>query len=95
MIEPAPEKAVIEQLIFEMNGDGIPLSATAILRAVQHPRWEAATTAHDWRAYVPPTVRRGWDSLPLAGRLCVFETAEMVALNEEVGAAMVTGPAGR
>ena len=35
----------------------------------------------------------GWSSLPLTARLCVFETAELVALDTELGAAMVTGTA--
>jgi len=90
---PSSENATIERLIAEMKRDGMPLSGTAVREAVEHPHWEAASPARDWRAYVPPSVRRGWGSLPLTARLCVFETAELMALSQDVGATMVTGPA--
>jgi hypothetical protein len=36
-------------------------------------------------------MREEWDVLPLAARLCVFETAELAALEEDAGASMITG----
>jgi len=82
-----------DRLLAMMISDGVPLPRSAILDAVQQPRWAAAGGVHDWRKYVPPSMREVWDSLPLPARLCVFETAELTALDEEVGAAMVTGAA--
>ncbi len=87
-------QAAVGRVIAEMKEDGVPLSETAVLQAVEEPHWEATGSVHDWRAYVPPSVRRGWESLPVATRLRVFEVAELVALGEETGAPMVTGPAG-
>lgn len=84
----------LERLLAGLRRDGVPLPAAAVLQAIRDPHWETTRSAHDWRAYVPPSVRQAWRSLPVAGRLCVFETAELVALAEDAGAAMVTGPAG-
>lgn len=86
-------RAGIDRLIAEMNEDGIRLSGTAVLRAVSDPHWESVRGGHDWRAYIPPSVRRCWADLPVATRLRVFEVAELVALAEDSGATMVTGPA--
>jgi hypothetical protein len=91
----ADESAEIARLIMEMERDGVPLSPAAVLREVEHPNWAAAVSARDWRAHVPRSVRRVWDSLPLASRLCVFETAELTALDMDAGATMVSGPAAR
>jgi hypothetical protein len=35
-------------------------------------------------------MRMEWDLLPLVTRLCVFETAELAALEEDAGTSMVT-----
>lgn len=82
------------RLLDGINADGIPLAPRAILDAVEQPHWEATRRIHDWRSHVPPTLRQDWEALPLTTRLCVFETAELAALDEDVGVAMVTGPAG-
>ncbi|HKJ92621.1 MAG TPA: hypothetical protein VJ957_05595 [Longimicrobiales bacterium] len=42
---------------------------------------------------MPPSVRQDWDALPLATRLCVYETAALAALADDAGTPMVTGPA--
>jgi hypothetical protein len=81
------------RLIAAMRGDGVPLDETSVMDAVEHPRWEKTRGRRDWRAHVPRSLRHTWESLPLATRLCVFETAELTALEEEEGAVMVTGPA--
>jgi hypothetical protein len=83
------------RLMGGMKRDGIPLSEREVLEAVEDPRWEAAGGVRDWRVYVPGSVRGRWGFLPLPARLCVFETAELMALSQEVGAAMVTGPVWR
>lgn len=88
------DETELARLMVGMRRDGVPLPAAAVLQAIRDPRWETTRSAHDWRAHVPPSVRRAWPCLPVTGRLCVFETAELAALAEDVGAAMVTGPAG-
>jgi hypothetical protein len=75
-----------------IKADGVPLSPEAILDAVERPHWEATGGARDWRSYVPASMRSDWNVLPLIARLCVFETAELVALDEDAGASMITGP---
>lgn len=88
-----PADPEVERLIAEMQRDGVPLSSRTVLGKVESPDWGSTRRMHDWRAYVPRSVRRHWASLPLATRLCVFETAELMALREEPGATLVTGPA--
>jgi ubiquinone/menaquinone biosynthesis C-methylase UbiE len=78
--------------VSRIQADGVPLEPRAILEAVDHPAWEATAGARDWRNYVPPSTRKAWDVLPLVARLCVFETAELAALEEDAGTSMVTGP---
>lgn len=82
----------VDRLLARIGKDGVPLSPHAVLAAVEEPSWSDARGPHDWRRYVPPSVQEAWSSLSLCARLCVFETAEMAALEEEVGAPMVTGP---
>ena len=93
--EEAGKHVATRRLIAGMQRDGVPLEEAAVMEAVEHPHWERARESHDWRAHVPRSLREAWGSLPLATRLCVFETAELTALGEEPGAVMVTGPAGR
>jgi hypothetical protein len=85
--------ADVGRLLTRMREEGVPLPAETIVAVVEEPNWEATRTRHDWRSHVPGTVRAAWDSLPLAARLCIFETAELAALEEEGGTPMVTGPA--
>jgi hypothetical protein len=87
------EDPEVEGLILEMQRDGLPMPAATMLHAVEDPDWRSTRRTHDWRAYVPPSLRRRWVSLPLPTRLCVFGTAELVALEEESATTMVTGPA--
>jgi hypothetical protein len=82
-------------LIAAMQRDGVPLEESAVMEAVEHPHWERTRESRDWRAHVPRSLREAWGSLPLATRLCIFETSELTALGEEHGAVMVTGPPGR
>ena len=72
--------------------DGILRPPEDILATVDDPRWDRAFLAHDWRKHVPPTMRDVWDTLPLHTRLCVFESAEFSAMEEDLDSAMVTGP---
>lgn len=83
----------VDRLISRMRSEGVPLPRETILAAVREPNWEATRTRHDWRSHVPYAVRAAWWSLPLTARLCIFETAELAALAEDVGGVMVTGPA--
>ncbi|MEJ2504289.1 MAG: hypothetical protein P8177_13410 [Gemmatimonadota bacterium] len=83
------------RLIAAMQRDGVPLEEAAVMEEVEHPHWERARGHRDWRAHVPRSLREAWGSLPLGTRLCVFETAELTALEEHQGAVMITGPAGR
>jgi hypothetical protein len=80
----------IDRLLERMTTEGVPLGPDAILEAVEHPGWEATRHARDWRTYVPQSMRLEWAMLPLVARLCVFETAELAALEEDAGASMVT-----
>jgi hypothetical protein len=89
--EREESKPEIEQLLSRMEADGVPLVPAAILDAVEHPCWEATRRPRDWRVYVPPSMRSDWDALPLVARLCVFEMAELVAMEEDPGASMITG----
>jgi len=84
---PKPE---IDRLLAGMAADGIPLERDAILHAVEHPRWETPRRGRDWRAHVPRSMRAEWGELSLATRLCVFEAAELAALEEDPGASMIT-----
>lgn len=54
--------ATVDQLIADLRADGVPLSRTAVLVAVEHPHWASARRAHDGRAYIPPSVPRAWPS---------------------------------
>jgi hypothetical protein len=89
-----PSGLETSRLLSQMAADGVPLTPGAILDAVEHPRWETTSGGSDWRTHVPRSVRSEWDALPLATRLCVFATAELVALDEDPGTSMVTGSAG-
>jgi hypothetical protein len=84
-------RAAIEQVIAEMKADGVPLSGTAVLQAVEEPHWEAVRGARDWRAYIPASMRKEWDALSLPIRLRVFEIAQLAALDEDAGATLATG----
>ena len=79
-------------LCTRIAADGVPLPPAAMIDAVVVPHWTTARPRHDWRTYVPPLVRQEWETLPIALRLYLFEMAELAALAEEHGAAMVTGP---
>lgn len=93
--EEADTNVEARRRIAAMQGDGVPLDETSVMEAVEHPRWERTRGHRDWRAHVPRSLRDTWGSLPLGTRLCVFETAELTALEEEQGAVMITGPARR
>lgn len=84
--------AEVDRLLARIGDDGVPLPPPAVLVAVEEPSWSDVRGTHDWRRYVPPSVREAWSSLSLCARVCVFVTAELVALEEAVGAPMVTGP---
>jgi hypothetical protein len=84
----------IARMLARMRADGITLGPDAILDAVARPKWGGKRGLQDWRNHVPPSVQQDWDALPLATRLCVFQTAAFAALADDAGAAMVTGPAG-
>lgn len=81
----------VDRLLARIRKDGVPLPPHAVLDAVEEPSWSDARGSHDWRRHVPPSVQEAWRSLSLCARLCVFETAELAALEEDVGASMVTG----
>ncbi len=81
-----------ERFLARMREDGLLEDPDAILDAVEAPDWQASRGVHDWRNYVPPSIREAWPSLPLVTRLCIYETTELVALAEQVGDPMVTGP---
>jgi hypothetical protein len=89
-VRPASAREV-ERLLTGMELDGVPLGREAVIDAVEHPHWETTRHGRDWRAYVPRSMREEWGELPLAARLCVFETAELAALEEDAGASMITG----
>ncbi|MEJ2215995.1 MAG: hypothetical protein P8099_05205 [Gemmatimonadota bacterium] len=82
----------IARLLARMRADGILLGPEAVLDAVERPQWDAKRGLQDWRNHVPPSVQQDWDALPLATRLCVYETAALAALADGAGAPMVTGP---
>jgi hypothetical protein len=84
----------IHRLLSRMSADGVLLAPDAILAAVERPCWERPRSGCDWRTYIPPSVRSEWDVLPLVTRLCVFATAELIALDEDPGTSMVTGSVG-
>ena len=86
--------AVNAWYLSRMAADGVPLAPGAILDAVQRPCWEKAGRGSDWRTHVPPSVRSEWEALPLVARLCVFETAEIIALDDPPGTSMVTRSGG-
>lgn len=93
MVSPSVDPEV-DRALRRIRSDGIRRPAVDILDVVATPRWESVPTVHDWRRHVPPALREQWDSLPLLARLCVFETAELTALEEDQDLAMVTGPKG-
>ena len=84
----------VHEMITRLQADGIPMQGGAILDAVARPHGEEGCRERDWRRYVPEGLRRDWHALPLEARLCAFEVAELVALDEPVGAPMLTGDAG-
>ena len=93
--EPMAGFSAVDRLLAEMRDDGVPLQGTAVLDAVEHPRWDRMGGMRDWRFYVPPSMRRVWHALPLTTRLRLFEIAELVALEEDAGAPMITVGRGR
>lgn len=88
-----PEDPRVAMALSRIRRDGILSPAQDILATVRDPHWERGLLAHDWRRHVPPTMRDVWDSLPLHTRLCVYESAEFSAMEEDLDSAMVTGPA--
>lgn len=83
-----------ERRLAMVQADGVPLSRDRIVQEVMDPHWETVRPVRDWRRYVPGTLRADWARLPLEARLCAFEVAELVALEEDVGAPMLSGVAG-
>ena len=81
----------VEQLLARITEAEIPLSAAAILEAVEQPRWDAESV-RDWQSHVPGSIRQLWDELSLAARICVFDLAERAAWDSNVGTPMITGP---
>lgn len=82
----------VRRALERIHRDGILRPAEDILSSVDAPHWERALHAHDWRRHVPPTMRDIWNTLPLHTRLCVYETAEFSAMEEDTDSAMLTGP---
>lgn len=82
----------VRRALERIRQDGILRADEDILATVRDPRWDRPMLAHDWRRHVPPPMRDVWDTLPLHTRLCVYESAEFSALDEDAGTAMVTGP---
>ena len=82
----------VRRALERIREDGILRPDEDILATVHDPRWDRPMLAHDWRRHVPPPMRDIWDTLPLHTRLCVYESAEFSALDEDAGTAMVTGP---
>lgn len=87
MLDPRVRRA-----LERIRQDGILRPDEDILASVHEPRWDRPLLAHDWRRHVPPPMRDIWNTLPLHTRLCVYESAEYSALDEDAGTAMVTGP---
>lgn len=87
-----PQNPHIARILARIRQDGILFSPEEMLEVVQRPHWNRDGAAHDWRRHVPPAVRDQWNDLTLFTRLCVFETAERAAMDEAIGATMVTGP---
>lgn len=79
-------------VLARMRLDGILRRPDEILEAMGHPHWDGAHMAHDWRKHVPPALRAHWHELPMVARLCIYETAEHAASEEDRDASMVTGP---
>lgn len=80
-----------QRALERIRADGVLRPAEDIVATVDHPHWDRAFLAHDWRKHVPPTMRDIWDTLPLHTRLCVYESAEFSAMEEDVDSTMVTG----
>ena len=38
---------------------------------------------HDWRAYIPDTVRAVWNEIPMVAKVCVIQTGEKAAVCAE------------
>jgi hypothetical protein len=82
----------VELALSRIRLDGVLTPADDIVETVERPHWERAMFAHDWRRHVPPALREIWSTLPLHTRLCVFESAEFSAMEEDATSVMVTGP---
>lgn len=82
----------VEKALGRIRATGILRPPEDIVATVQDPHWDRAFLAHDWRRHVPPTMREIWDTLPLSTRLCVYESAEYTAMEEDMDSAMLTGP---
>ena len=87
VLDPRARRALLR-----IRQDGIFRPDEDILATVRDPHWDRPLLAHDWRRHVPPPMRDIWETLPLHTRLCVYESAEFSALDEDAGSAMVTGP---
>lgn len=81
----------LDRILSSIRSDGILQAPDVILAAVERPDWGLIPTAHDWREHVPPGLRDAWETLSMETRLCVFEAAEAMATEGDVGNAMVTG----
>ena len=62
-----------------------------VLATLEDPRRDRPFLSHDWRRHVPPALRDTWDTLPLDTRLCVYESAELSAMDEDSDSVMVAG----
>lgn len=81
---------VLERLIRGMGDDGLVISEIPLRVTADHPDWEQSVSPREWRHHVPPAVRAAWGSLSVVTRLCVYETAEMIARDAATGAVMLT-----
>ena len=82
----------VRTALTRIRQEGILRPSGEILDAVEDPHWDSPFLAHDWRRHVPPALRDTWDTLPLDTRLCVYESAEFSAIDEDSDSVMVTEP---
>ena len=52
-------------------------------KAVKEPMWEGTVKVHDWRNYIPYSIRQIWNELTIEARIVAIVMAHTQATNEE------------
>lgn len=79
-------KEVIEPIVMKAIADELSYAGTSLSDAYDvagDPQWEITNKVHNWRNYIPESLKKCWTAMSLEGRMVLYLMANHQATNEE------------